>query len=68
MSPITAGAFELGAHSPIGKHVKRDRTLVILNKLSQRDTSQAAVEELNRMIKVIWALYWQQSDSLNARQ
>lgn len=54
MSPVCAS--ELGALSPIGKHAKRDRTLVILNKLSERDTSQAAVEELTRLIKVIWLL------------
>lgn len=54
MSPICAS--DLGVLSPIGKHAKRDRTLVILNKLSERDTSQAAVEELNRLIKVIWLL------------
>lgn len=57
MSPIYASALELGGVSPIGKHAKRDRTLAILNKLSERDTSQAAVEELNRLIKVIWLLY-----------
>ena len=53
MSPVCASALELGGLSPIGKHAKRDKMLVILNKLSERDTSQAAVEELNRLIKVI---------------
>lgn len=53
MSPISAGALELGALSPTHKHAKREKTLVILNKLSERDTSKAAVEELYRWIKVI---------------
>lgn len=57
MSPLYASALELGGLSPIGKHAKRDKTLEILVKLSERDTAQAAVEELNRLIKVIWLLF-----------
>ena len=53
MSPISAGALELGALSPTHKHAKQEKTFVILNKLSERDTSKAAVEELYRWIKVI---------------
>lgn len=57
MSPIYASALEPGGLPPIGKHAKRDKTLEILVKLSERDTSQAAVEDLNRLIKVIWLLF-----------
>lgn len=53
MSPVFASALGLGALSPTQKHATRDKTLVILNKLSERDTSKAAVEELYRLIKVI---------------
>ena len=69
MSRPCASPLELGGLSPIGRHAKRDRTLVILNKLSERDTSQAAVEELNRLIKVIWlrfTLYLRQRGHINA--
>lgn len=68
MSRPCASPLELGGLSPIGRHAKRDRTLVILNKLSERDTSQAAVEELNRLIKVIWlrfTLYLRQRGHIN---
>lgn len=53
MSPVFASALELGALSPTQKHATREKMLVILNKLSERDTSKAAVEELYRLIKVI---------------
>ncbi|KAL3152399.1 hypothetical protein ABBQ32_001452 [Trebouxia sp. C0010 RCD-2024] len=51
MSPVFASALELGALSPTQKHATREKMLVILNKLSERDTSKAAVEELYRLIK-----------------
>lgn len=51
MPPISSRALEV--LSPNAMHTKRESILAVLSKLSERDTSQPAVEELTRVIKVI---------------